>query len=89
MHAVLYSILVYVAWLGSHCVVLRHVKLNFLTIQRAKRESGSPGQLVIVIHITKVGSRVGCDCEIYMWIISLLALLLGTEGFDIPGAWPA
>ena len=77
------------AWLGSHCVVLRHVKLNFLTIQRAKRESSSPGQLVIVIHITKVGSCVGCDCEIYMWVISLPALFLGTESFDIPSAWPA
>ena len=88
LHAVLFSILAYLAWLGRYLVELRHVKLELLTVL-AKRENSSPGQHVIVFHITKVGFRLGCNCEIYPWVSTLFALSHETLGFDIPGAWPA
>ena len=88
LHAVFCSILAYVTWLRRHYVVLRHVKLDLLTVL-TKCESSSPGQHVIVIHITKVGFCVGCNCEIYPWVSTLFALLHETGSFDIPSAWSA
>ena len=88
LHAVFCSILGYMTWLGRHYVVLRHVKLDLLPIL-VNHESSSPGQHVIVIHITKVGFRVRCNCEIYPWVYTLFALFHETGGFDIPSAWSA